>query len=71
MASRADRVGFTFYSRNYCHPCDELITGLRGLQRDFRFRLDIADVDGDPELEQRYSERVPVLVHAGQELCHY
>jgi thioredoxin-like negative regulator of GroEL len=71
MAARADRVEFTVYSRNYCHLCDALIAGLRGLQADFRFRFEIVDIDSDPKLEQRFGERVPVLVHAGQELCHY
>jgi hypothetical protein len=71
MAARAERVTFTVYSRNYCHLGDEPIGGLRGLQADFRFRIDAVDIDSDPALEQRYGERVPVLVHAGQELCHY
>lgn len=28
-------------------------------------------VDGDPELEQRYGARVPVLVGSGMELCEF
>ena len=33
--------------------------------------VDIVDVDADAELEARYGERVPVLLHRGVELCHY
>ncbi len=33
--------------------------------------LEVVDVDASPALEARYGERVPVLVHAGEELCHY
>lgn len=71
MAVAADGPRLTLYSRAYCHLCDEMIIGLRGLQADFRFQLDVIDVDSDSALERRFGERVPVLVHNGQELCHY
>lgn len=71
MAVPADGPRLTLYSRSYCHLCDEMIAGLRGLQTGFRFKLDVIDVDCDPALERRFGERVPVLVHDGQELCHY
>lgn len=71
MATRADSIRLTLYSRNYCHLCDEMIAGLRGLQAGFRFGLDIVDVDSNPELEQCFGAWVPVLVHDGRELCHY
>jgi thioredoxin reductase (NADPH) len=29
------------------------------------------DVDGNPALEARWGERVPVLLAAERELCHY
>ena len=61
----------TVYSRNYCHLCDEMIAALRELQGRFHFQLAVVDVDGDPALERRYGERVPVLVCDGLELCHY
>ena len=31
----------------------------------------VLDVDADPELEARYDELVPVLLHGEHELCHY
>jgi hypothetical protein len=71
MAVAADGPRLTLYGRSYCHLCDEMIAGLRGLQAGFRFKLDVVDVDSDPALERRFGERVPVLVHDGQELCHY
>ena len=40
--------------------------------RDRNVAFDEVDVDADPALEQRYGERVPVLVHPnGSEICHY
>lgn len=44
---------------------------LTGLQREFRFDLEVLDVDADPVLEARFDERVPVLEGDGKELCHY
>jgi len=42
------------------------------LRDELRFSLEIFDVDGDPALEARYGERVPVLTDVtGIELCHY
>ena len=35
------------------------------------FEIEVIDVDADPELEALYDELVPVLLHEGQELCHY
>lgn len=69
MNKRAPKL--TVYSRAYCHLCDDMIAGLRALQAATRFELDVVDVDRDPALEARYGERVPVLVGAATELCHY
>ena len=59
------------YSRAYCHLCDDMIASLQALQSVHPFAFEIVDVDGNPELEDRYGERVPVLVAADIELCHY
>jgi hypothetical protein len=44
---------------------------VRPLAEEFGFEFDVLDVDADPELEALYNERVPVLLHADEELCHY
>lgn len=61
----------TVYSRNDCHLCEEMIAGLRVLQGRVRFDLHVADVGGEPELERRYGERVPVLAHGERVLCQH
>ena len=61
----------TVYSRTWCHLCDDMIAGLQPLQARFRFRLDIVDVDADGDLENRYGEHVPVLLHGSRELCRH
>ena len=44
---------------------------LSPLVSEFGARVDIIDVDADPQLEALYNELVPVLLHEGKELCHY
>jgi len=64
-------VRLTVYSRAYCHLCDDMIAGLHALQARFPFELDIVDVDGEPRLEERFGEDVPVLMHGERELCRH
>lgn len=60
------------YGRRYCHLCDEMIIALRALQPELRFQFEVVDVDSDAALEERYGERVPVLIDAqDEEICHY
>jgi hypothetical protein len=61
----------TLYGRSYCHLCDDMLAALAPLRGEFDFAVDVVDVDGDAALEQRFGASVPVLVHAGTELCHY
>lgn len=69
----ADRPGpaLTLYSRTWCHLCEDMLTGLQQLRAGQPFDLVVIDVDGDPALEQRFGEWVPVLMHGDRELCHY
>ncbi len=64
-------VTLTLYGRTYCHLCDDMLTGLQALQARFAFAVTVVDVDSAPDLEARYGERVPVLMHGERELCHY
>ncbi len=61
----------TLYGRSYCHLCDEMLAALNALRAGIDFAVDVVDVDGDAALEQRFGTLVPVLMHAGTELCHY
>ena len=61
----------TLYGRSYCHLCDEMLAALATLCGEFGFAVDVVDVDSDAALEQRFGTLVPVLMHAGTELCHY
>ena len=61
----------TLYGRSYCHLCEEMLAALAPLRHEFGFAVDVVDVDRDAALEQRFGALVPVLMHAGTELCHY
>lgn len=61
----------TLYGRSYCHLCDVMLAALAPLRGEFGFAVDVVDVDSDAALEQRFGILVPVLMHAGTELCHY
>ncbi|MBL8416108.1 MAG: glutaredoxin family protein [Propionivibrio sp.] len=61
----------TLISRAYCHLCQDMELALRPLSAEFGVNVEVLDVDADPELEAQYDELVPVLLHEGNELCHY
>jgi thioredoxin reductase (NADPH) len=48
-----------------------MIEQLRLLQTGTGFRIEVRDVDDDPDLEARFGERVPVILGGEEELCHY
>jgi hypothetical protein len=59
---------WTVYSRPDCGLCDELIDELAGLLGPAD-RVTVVDISGDPELERRYGQRVPVLLADGEFVC--
>ena len=49
------------YSRHGCHLCDDARNTLEHLQSDLNFKVEEIFIDGDPELERRFGELVPVI----------
>lgn len=70
MPSEAARR-FVVYSREYCSLCRAMVEALERLRAETPFVLEVVDVEDDPELEELFGERVPVLVADGEEICHY
>lgn len=58
-------------SRGYCHLCHDMEVALAPLAEEFGATVVVVDVDADPDLEAKYDELVPVLLHGDTELCHY
>lgn len=61
----------TLMFREYCSLCHKMRDQLQPFQQEFDFELDVIDIDEDPVLEEKYNELVPVLLHGGQEICHW
>jgi len=61
----------TVLSREYCHLCEELIAGLKRFQARYDFDIDVVDVDRHPKLEEKWGDKVPVLLDGELEVCHY
>jgi hypothetical protein len=65
----------TLLTRAYCHLCDDMRVAIAPLAARFGATVIELDVDADAGLEERYGERIPVLLLGspleGVELCHY
>ena len=74
-APRPGRSGqparLVLYSRRYCHLCQDMLAAIEPLRVEFGFGLEVVDVDADPELERRFNEAVPVLMHGQRELARW
>ncbi len=64
-------IELTLMSRGYCHLCHDMEAALEPLAAEYGAMVTVLDVDSDPQLEARYDELVPVLLHGETELCHY
>jgi thioredoxin reductase (NADPH) len=61
----------TVLSRTYCHLCDDLIAQLKLFQARYDFEIDVVDIDRNPKLEEKWGDKVPVLLHGEAEICRY
>ena len=64
-------IDLTLLSRSYCHLCQEMEVALAPLAEEFGALVTVLEVDSEPQLEARYDELVPVLLHGESEICHY
>lgn len=71
MSNTPAPLRLTLLSRTYCHLCHEMEAAIMPLMLEFGFEVEVLEVDDFPELEARYDELVPVLLHGETELCHY
>jgi glutaredoxin len=59
------------YHAKDCHLCERARTQLRALREDLRFEFAEVDIAGDPELEARYREWLPVVEIDGERAFVY
>jgi glutaredoxin len=62
----AERV-VTIYRARGCHLCDSAQRVLAAVREEIPFRLVEVEIDGDPDLERAYRERIPVVAVDGDE----
>ena len=61
---------FLLYSRPGCGLCEEMQLELAALPAAAQIGVDVLDVDADPAAKVRYGHKIPVLLYAGELVCH-
>jgi Glutaredoxin-like domain (DUF836) len=61
---------FLLYSRPGCGLCEEMLGELAALPAAAHTGVDVLDVDADPAARVRYGHKIPVLLYAGELVCH-
>jgi glutaredoxin len=61
---------FMLYSRPGCGLCEEMRAALDRLPAARGYPLDVLDVDADAAARARYGHKIPVLLFAGELVCH-
>jgi hypothetical protein len=61
---------FLLYSRAGCGLCEEMLSELAALPEVSAVGVDVLDVDADPAARARYGHKIPVLLLAGDLVCH-
>ena len=59
-------VEVTLFTASGCHLCDTARRVLDGLRAEAEFDLREVDISGDPDLEARYRELIPVVEIDGE-----
>jgi glutaredoxin len=68
-STRNPRV--VLYKSAGCHLCEGAERKLVELRDELGFELVEIAIDGDPELEERYRELIPVVEIDGERVCTY
>jgi hypothetical protein len=63
-------VHFLLYSRPGCGLCEEMRAELDRLPAAQGYPLEVLDVDSNPDTRARYGHKIPVLLFAGELVCH-
>mgnify|MGYP003693888621 CR=1 FL=1 len=61
----------TVLSREYCHLCEDLISGPEAVPGPLRLRDRGGGRGPAPQLEEKWGDKVPVLLDGEREICHY
>ena len=59
------------YVKQGCHLCEDLLHQLQEIAEQRPFIINIIDITSDKGLLAIFGEKVPVLTHGVDEVCHY
>jgi glutaredoxin len=59
------------YTAQGCHLCERALEVVRAVQSEIDFQLELVDIEGDPRLEARYREHIPVVEIDGERAFTY
>jgi len=65
------RSSVVVYHADGCHLCERALAQVRALRDELGFELEEVAIDGDPQLETRYRELIPVVELDGERLFTY
>lgn len=72
------QVDLVLITRKGCHLCEaaeadlaRVVAGFTALNPDKPYTVEVIDVDSDPQLLQRFSEEVPVLLLNGEQVAFF
>ena len=71
MSKNPGRRVVVVYRAEGCHLCERAIEVVRTVQGELGFELELVDIGGDPELEARFRERLPVVEIDGEPAFTY
>jgi hypothetical protein len=64
-------IKLILYTKSDCCLCEEALAALERVRADRPFELEAVDIGGDPELMERYGERIPVVHVSGISTFEY
>jgi len=70
VASIPSRRVTVFHAQG-CHLCERALAQVEALRAELGFELETVDIGGDPELEARYRELIPVVEIDGERAFTY
>jgi glutaredoxin len=66
-----NQVKVVLYHAQGCHLCERALRVLHEIQQEIAFDFEEIDIDGDPALEARYREWLPVVEINGERAFVY
>lgn len=66
-----DRPRLDLYVRRDCHLCEDMLDQLRSLENQYRFNIDVRDVDARADWQAQFDTKVPILFLEDREICRY